>query len=155
MFSSDGAEAGDKMTAAQLAKAIEDALCEAASGDARSKAYRDKGRQIQMKLKGPRFADQRRQILAGEVSPETVCTDEWLNAKAAGPATSAAPLGMGRGRGMPAALGRGRGGPPMPGMRGGRGAPGMPRPPTAAMPQFKPPTTAPAAPQQEQPAQPE
>ena len=79
----------------------------------------------------------------GTLTPQEVCTEEWLTAKAAGGARGGAPtatagrpgMPVGRGRGVPmGAMGRGRGAPP-PGLgrgRGmlpgaGRGAP-MPRP---------------------------
>ena len=127
-------QAEDEPAACKLAKEIEEALFAAASDDARSRVYRDKGRQVQMKLKGPRFADQRKKMRAGELTAQEVCSDEWLSAKATAP--QANPMGAGRGRGMPMGPGRGRGGPPMPGMRGGRGVAMPGRPPAPA---FKPP----------------
>lgn len=128
---------GDKALAATLAENLESELCKGSGDDARSRQYRDKGRQLQLKLKGPRFADNRAKVMAGELTPEQVCGDEWLSAKEQA-SSRPGPGGMAsRGRGMPGMMGRGRGAPlPGRGMRGGptrgmpgRMAPAMPRAP--------------------------
>jgi hypothetical protein len=98
-----------------------------------------------LKLKGPRFADNRAKVLGGELTPEQVCSEEWLTAKASGPAASGGIAS--RGRGMPGMMGRGRGAPMV--ARGMRGAPtrGMPGRMAPAMPR------APAIPSTTQPTE--
>ena len=142
MFSADSAEPDFKIDVKDIVHLLENQLYESTGSDAKTRQYRDKTKNIQLKLKGSRYLEQRRELRIGSLTVEEVCTEEWLSAKSATtprPGPQGAGRGgmpVGRGRGLPPGpAGRGRGVPP-PGLPGrgrgalpgaGRGAP-MPRP---------------------------
>lgn len=162
IFSADPEEADAKLKNAEVVHLLENQLFEATGGDAKTRQYRDKTKAIQLKLRGSRYSETRARIRMQDLSVEEVCTDEFLNAKAA-PAGAgrgaAAPRGAmppGRGRGiMPGPPGRGRGVPPPAMMGRGRGLPGAAMPGGvgrgAPMPRPGMPQRAPMPPAQPQP----
>ena len=131
------------MSNKDIVDALENQLFNVSGNDPKTRQYRDMTKALQLKLRGTRYIEARNNIRSGEVKIEDVCTDEYINSKAAPPTrpTAAAPqsargpaiaggrgvggitprpgssLGMGpagRGRGVPPlGIGRGRGMPPM------------------------------------------
>lgn len=108
----------------EIVDQLETVLFESTGADAKTREYREKTNNIKLKLKGPSYQETRNQIRMGELTVDHICSDEFINAKAAPATRPGSSIGMGasRGRGVPpiATLGRGRGVPPI-GIGRGRG----------------------------------
>ena len=118
----------EKHSCEDLVSKIEEEIHESTGTDSKSRQYRDKVKQIQLKIKGPRFKDTRNDLRLAKLEVQELCSEAYLTGKGSGVSGAGrsgppgAPPGRGRGgpSGPPGAMGRGRGVPP-PGLGRGRG----------------------------------
>ncbi|TNV87383.1 hypothetical protein FGO68_gene16939 [Halteria grandinella] len=138
---------GEKLSISQAVEVIESSILNE-SKDPKSKQYRDKSRQVQLKLKGPRYEQSRNELRTGAITAEDFIKDEYVQGKAA---ATAAPNQMQQRVGSAPMMPPGGGGfaqrPPM--MGGGGPRPMMPmgmmRPPGPGGPMVRPRMMAPPA----------